>query len=163
MKPPPPSFCTFSSNPTDDVSASAAVVDLFLQGIDGANDAAVLGWFHFVSVSINGANDAVGVIVMEEELSIRVTASCIFLLHQHTLGASMVPKMQRDDTSVFLLSTLPTMQTMQRDGSVFWMSVVQTMHWGCGSFFCFYFFPFLLHDDAKFFSPQWSGAIKIDG
>jgi hypothetical protein len=46
--------------------------------IDGANDAAVLGWLGFFAVSINGANDAVGVIVMEEELSIRVTASCNF-------------------------------------------------------------------------------------
>ena len=75
----------------------------------------------------------------------------------------MVLRMQRDDASDFLLSTLPMMQTMQRDGSVFWMSAVQTMHWGCGSFFGFYLFPFLLHDDAEFFSPQWSGAIKIYG
>ncbi len=62
----------------DDVSASAAVVDLFLQGIDGANDAVVLGWLGFFVVSIDGANDAVGVIVMEEKLSIRVTSSCNF-------------------------------------------------------------------------------------
>ncbi len=64
MKPPPQSFCTFSSNPTDDVSASAAVVDLFLQGIGGANDAAVLGWLGYFAVSINGANDAVGVLFL---------------------------------------------------------------------------------------------------
>ena len=45
----------------------------------------------------------------------------------------------------------------------FLMTKVQTMHWGCGSFFWLCFFPFLLHDDAEFFAPQWSGAIKIYG
>ena len=60
----------------------------------------------------------------------------------------MLPMMQHDDSSVFLLTIVPTMQTIQRDGSVFWLSTVQRMHWGCGSFFSFYFFPFLLHDDA---------------